>query len=138
VADWAVSDRRGKQTLWVPKRLHGSASFTRMDDVWEAEPVEVDTDILYFDGASNCLVKIDAEGAEEKIWDGIHPQLKYAGNNNEFLLEYTPGAYTDNFLDKLESYAPLHWINHDGLRAPVGRDWLLGQQDWVMLSLRPE
>jgi FkbM family methyltransferase len=133
----AISDKVGTETLYIPKELHGSASFTELDAKWETTPVEVKTDYLRVNGCGHYLIKIDAEGAEEKIWDGFVDDLKKRVGPSEVLLEYTPNAYSDSFIDKLESYAPLHWINHDAQRVPVSREWLLSQNDWVMLTLRP-
>lgn len=135
VSNTAISDKKGTETLYVPKSLHGSASFTDMDAKWESTPIEVRTETLGVNGCGAYLIKIDAEGAEEKIWDGFIGDLKKRVGPAEVLLEYTPNAYSDEFLDKLESYAPLHWINHDGHSEPVTREWVEAQTDWVMLSL---
>lgn len=135
VSNYAISDKSGTETLYVPKELHGSASFTDMDAKWESTPIEVKTMPLSLKGCGHYMIKIDAEGAEEKIWDGMAEDLRTRVEPTEVLLEYTPGSYSDEFIDKLESYAPLHWINHDGASEPVSREWLEAQTDWVMLSL---
>ena len=137
-SQYAISDKHGTETLWIPKELHGSASFTEMDQKWEAEPLEVKTAPLdHLGGCGNYIVKIDAEGAEEKVWDGMIDSLKKRIGHSQVLLEYTPGAYSDEFLDKLEDYAPLHWINGNGEAEPVTREWIYAQTDWVMLILDP-
>lgn len=139
VSPRAISDKVGKATLHIPKNLHGSASFTELDAKWETHEVEVDTmPLANLNGAGVYIIKIDAEGHEEKIWDGMASALKERTiRPATVLLEYTPGAYSDQFLDKLEDYAPLRWINHDAQAEPVTRDWLLSQTDWVMLILKP-
>jgi len=136
VSNTAISDKSGTETLYIPKTLHGSASFTELDAKWETTPVEVRTETLRLDGCGHYLIKIDAEGAEEKIWDGMIDSLSGRIGPSEVLLEYTPDAYSDSFIDKLESYGPLHWVNHDAQREPVDRGWLESQTDWVMLSLK--
>lgn len=138
VSNTAISDKSGTETLYIPKHLHGSASFSELDAKWETTPIEVRTETLGVDAAGAYFVKIDAEGAEEKIWDGMVSRgLHRRIGPIEILLEYTPGAYSDSFIDKLESYAPLYWINGDAEAEPVSREWLLNQPDWVMLSLEP-
>lgn len=136
VMNTAVSNESGTANLYVPKELHGSASFTQLDDVWESELIQVKTHPLSLKGCGHYLIKIDAEGAEEKIWDGMIDDLNHRIGPQEVLLEYTPGAYSDNFIDKLESYAPLYWINDNAEAEKVSREWLLSQKDWVMLSLK--
>lgn len=133
----AISDKRGKETLYIPKELHGSASFTKLDAKWETHEIEVETIPLDFlNGAGKYIIKIDAEGAEEKIWDGMLESLRSRPAHTQVLLEYTPGAYSDEFIDKLEDYAPLRWINYDGEAERVDRDWLEAQTDWVMLVMQ--
>lgn len=136
VSPTAISDKKGTETLYIPKELHGSASLNELDSKWETTPVEVRTQPLSLKGCGHYLIKIDAEGAEEKIWDGMIDDLRSRVGPQEVLLEYTPKSYSDNFLDKLESYGPLHWVNYDSYREPVSREWLLSQDDWVMLSLK--
>lgn len=135
LSNYAVSDSKGTEILYVPKELHGSASFTDMDVEWETTPVEVKTTNLSLKGCGYYMIKIDAEGAEEKIWDGMVDDLSRRIGPTEVLLEYTPNSYTPNFLAKLEKYSPLHWINHEAEAEPVTREWVEAQTDWVMLSV---
>lgn len=136
----ALSDVNGHATLYVPANLHGSASFTPMDKKWGYHEIEVET--TRFDhyvrgwGAGKQIMKIDAEGAEEKIFNGMGNRLVEVGKPI-ILMEYTPNAYSDKFLSALEDYAQLAWINYDGMEQLVTREWIESQTDWVMLVLRP-
>lgn len=140
----AMSDQKGTATLYVPKHLTGSASFSPIDAKYDVTEIEVETarmdESFGSAGAGIHTFKIDAEGAEEKIWDGLIGYLNRWGSlidRTRVLLEYTPGSYSGDFLDKLEDYAELAWINEDGQREPVSREWVLSQTDWVMLCLQP-
>lgn len=135
LSNYALSDKKGTETLYIPKNLHGSASFTDMDAKWETHSIEVNTTTLGLKGCGHYLIKIDAEGAEEKIWDGMSDDLWSRIGPTEVLLEYTPGAYSPEFLDKLEAYSAIHWINGDGQATPVDREWIESQTDWVMLTV---
>jgi hypothetical protein len=103
--------------------------------------VSVPTDTLNsFYGNINkqeVIIKIDAESAEEKIWDGA--SLFTEENDLDsivFVIEYTPGAYSDDFIGKLESFGPLAKINFAGEEEPVTGKWLGRQSDWSMLIIR--
>lgn len=131
----AISDKEGTETLYVPAKLQGSASFTRMDDKWDVHEVQVKTrPLTELGGCGHYVIKIDAEGAEEKIWDGMREALNRI-EPTTVMLEYTPGAYSTEFLNKLDAYNPkgIRWINGDGNEEPVTHEWILDQTDWVML-----
>ena len=82
------------------------------------------------------IIKIDDEGAEELIWNGSR---RYRSTNKPTLMiEYTPNAYTAQFLDELEEYGRLRWINFDGQEEPITREQILLQTDWIMLVIRPK
>lgn len=136
----ALSDIDGVANLYVPAELHGSASLTAMDEKWDYRAIEVET--MRFDSQVSCwgagkqIMKIDAEGAEEKIFNGMGNRLVEVGKPI-ILMEYTPNAYSDKFLSALEDYAQLAWINYDGMEQLVTREWIESQTDWVMLVLRP-
>jgi FkbM family methyltransferase len=132
----ALSDKEGTEKLYIPKRLHGSASFTKMDEKYDVREIEVRTRPLSeLGGCGHYLIKIDAEGAEEKIWDGMIPHLQKRVGPNTIMLEYTPGAYSPDFISKLDSFGRpgIRWINGDGVDEPVTPEWILDQTDWVML-----
>lgn len=133
----ALSDTDGVETLYLPKNLHGSASLTEMHERWEVTPVQVETTTLssYGVGAGRHIIKIDAEGAEEKIWRGAGDFFN-KGFGTKILMEYTPGAYSDSFLDELEDWSGgLKWINFDGQAEPIDKQRVRDQGDWIMLLL---
>lgn len=141
IHDIALSDKQGIATLHIPATLHGSASLSPMDKKWLYHEVSVETktlDQMYGSNAAGVhVVKIDAEGAEEKIWDGMQSFL----NDNPIrppvvLLEYTPNAYSDGFIDKLQDHGVITTIDYTGAERPVDRDWIESQTDWVMLIIR--
>lgn len=136
----ALSDKRGTKTLNVPQWLLGSSSFNVIPEGFKPREIEVVTRPLddFFHMVSNArryIIKMDVEGHEESVWHGMTKWLKYV--KPTILLEYTPGAYSDKFLDHLQAYAPLAWINHNGEAERVDRDWIESQTDWVMLLLQP-
>jgi FkbM family methyltransferase len=139
VWNYAVSDKREKLDLQIPYELQGSATITGGidEEIYPCYHIEVEADKLDNLGitAENAIIKIDAEGAEERIWNGMSEVLK---NKPTIVLEYTPNSYSDEFIDKLEAYAPLRWINYDGIAQGIDRYWLAAQTDWVMLVLIPE
>ena len=137
----ALSDKDGTATLYVPAELQGSASLSEIDPKWKVHRVEVTTRrldgwISGFPPHDEYVIKMDAEGAEEKIWDGMVSLLNSAKNKPTVLMEYTPGAYSDEFFDKLKSYGSITTINHQGGEDTINEEWLKAQTDWVMLVIR--
>lgn len=142
VVSKAVSDKIGTAVLSVPDTLHGSGSITTdfVGSQWGGSNFEVSTttlDIIIGElppRRSKAVVKIDAEGAEQMIWNG-------AANMREsmaptFLLEWTPESYSDDFYSCLTEYGDVMWLNHAGEEQPVDKDWLDWQTDWQMLVIR--
>lgn len=141
VYEWAVANEVGKAHLTIPQALQGSASICgRIDeDVHPSDTIEVNTvtvdRILAGIERKDMIIKVDAEGAEELVWDGAST-TRYR-HKPVWMLEYTPGAYSPLFLDKLEEYGDLKWINHDGVEEIITRESILSQSDWIMLVVRP-
>jgi FkbM family methyltransferase len=141
VMPFALSDKNGFATLHVPHELHGSASLHEIDAKWviHEETVETKTMDSIFGhsqkGDLDYFVKIDAEGAEEKILDGAENYL--AAVKPVLILEYTPGAYGKDFLTKLNKYGRLAWIDHSGFEQLVTKENIIGHGDWLMLVVRP-
>lgn len=138
----AVSDRAGTVTLSIPDHLHGSASIMQ-DFVGsqyggrniEVQSLTLDMLLHVVSHKPRTVIKIDAEGAEEKIWRGMCNTL--VDRRPIVMLEWTPGAYSDNFYDHLTAYGNTHFINYDGGETPVDREWIESQTDWVMLAIHP-
>lgn len=140
VYECAVSNRSGTAILSIPERLQGSATIRDVDlSAYNSSPLEVRTVTLdtHFANAHkrDMLIKVDAEGAEELVWDGA--QHTNERHSPVWMIEYTPGAYSDEFLDKLESYGDLMWINHSGEEEPIDKGYILSRTDWLMLVIRP-
>jgi FkbM family methyltransferase len=142
VMPFALSDTNGYATLYVPHELHGSASFSEIDNkyVVHEETVQTKTMDSIFGhsqkGDLDYFVKIDAEGAEEKIWDGAQKYINTV--KPVIILEYTPGAYGKDFLNKLESYGRISWIDHSGFEQLIRKENIIAHADWVMLVVRPK
>lgn len=101
----------------------------RMDDLLADQP-RVD------------LIKIDAEGSEERIYAGM--QATVERHRPMIVMEFNAARYPDpgGFVDRMsQSYGPLHHIDFDGHAVPVGRRDLLERrpgEDWLLvLSQRP-
>lgn len=82
------------------------------------------------------LVKIDAEGAECRIWQGMQHTLQRC--NPRVVMEFSVAReYGSDFLSELAAYAPLRIINYDGNVENVTEDWLRGNPDgFQMLFIR--
>lgn len=140
VQPFALSNYNGVANLHVPTQLTGSASLSSIDG-YETEKIPVtvtrlDELSLPVDRFEQTIVKIDAEGEEERILEGAREFLDKAPHCT-VLLEYTPHAYSDEFVDRLFSNYVVNWINHDGLSMACTPGWVRAQTDWVMLVLQP-
>lgn len=137
---YALSDRDGAGTLHIPVGLHGSASLNEIPPGYEFDNIQVTVrrwDGVYgVAGSGNHVIKIDAEGEEERVLAGAN-QFLNTSTDITILLEHTPGAYSKTFLEKLELRWSLNWINGDGVAEPVEKSWIRSQKDWVMLALIP-
>ena len=86
------------------------------------------------------LVKIDAEGAEPAIWQGMH-EIVTRNPNVRVLLEFTPSRYEDakGFLRDIETKGfLLRRVEGDGDVAALGREevaTMLTGTGWTMLYL---
>jgi FkbM family methyltransferase len=137
---YAISNKNGLATLTIPGQFEGSASITNPDfSAYTTRDFQVNTVTLdhHFNARAqtSMLIKVDAEGAEELVWSG-------ATETNQrhapvWMMEYTPGAYSETFLDKLEEYGNLSWINHDGAEEPISKVDIITANDWLMLVIRP-
>ena len=138
VLEYALSNYNGTATLNIPKTLHGSASLNSIDASFETDKIEVavrQLDEIMPPQAIREIIKIDAEGEEERILEGAKGFLKDCFAK-VVLLEYTPNAYSDTFLDELFDKWHVTWINFAGEEERVTKDWIRSQPDWIMLVLR--
>ncbi len=153
VVNKAAADKPGKLTLRRLKNLWGGsttidprrhASYRPIEDEFDAEyEVEAITLDSYAKEAGLKrvdLVKIDVEGAEESVYNGMKEIIK---NNPDLqvLLEFTLGAYDDDeaFAKRIRSdFKFMYAIDDDG--QPVPAETLkdlktVAQSEWVMVLL---
>lgn len=139
VSSAALSNYVGSATLNIPTELHGSASLSEIIPGYETKKVTVGVQMLdevfteYY--GNKVVIKIDAEGEEQRILEGGRKFLDLSGDV-VLLLEYTPGAYSTNFVDYLFDNYTVGWVNHNGDEEIVSIPWVESQTDWVMLVLR--
>lgn len=139
----ALSDKVGTATLTVPGDFHGSASI-RTDFAgtrYEPRPYEVRTTTLEHELQrivfwNHDVIKLDVEGAEQLVWNGGMRLWGEEGSHTTLVIEYTPKAYTEDFLTELFEWGYVFAIAHDGGEFPVSRSWIENQTDWVMLNVR--
>lgn len=137
ISECALSDEDGAATLNIPKTLHGSASLGEIPG-YEVDQIEITTRRLdtYVAGAGKHLIKVDAEGAEEKILMGGQRFLRNAIPHPTIMLEYSPGKYSHKFVGHLFDTYQMAWINHAGGEEAIDRAWVEALTDWAMLVLR--
>lgn len=134
----ALSNKSGTVSLYVPQGHSGAG--TMAGEIEGAGQVEVKCDTLDSLGISprgrDILIKIDAEGAEPLIWEGMKNTLK--SNNVTTFLEWAPSRYENagEFADKLMAGNKVTLINYQGFEEPISKQHLLGVQDWVTIVVR--
>lgn len=143
VVKCAVDDTEGHTLLTFPGDYTGSATITKDEGDWNPNfgavssvPVETVTLDGEFEGMpSPTLVKIDAEGAEERIFDG-GSELFHRADAPVIVMEYTPGAYSEEFDDRLFEYGEVTRIGTDGKEHLITRHHLRNLTDWEMIVIR--
>ena len=132
----ALSDTASEAVLYVPKYLHGSASM--VGDIAGYETTKVDIFTARMDDYflyGHDIIKIDAEGAEEMIFDGAYHTLN-DDKHTTLILEYTPGSYSNRFLRNLSNWGTVSLVNFDGGEEPIDFDFLDADPEWKTLSVR--
>jgi FkbM family methyltransferase len=144
VASVAACDRDGETLqLVIPPRRSMNAHLSReaapTDVVVDVESVTVDA--LTRDWPRVDLIKIDVEGAEESVWQGM--QQTIAGNPGlVVILEFNVGRYSDprGFLGLIEQAGfRLRYIDFEAKAKDVTVDQLLSRQvgvDWMLYLAR--
>lgn len=145
VREVALSDSIGEVVLSYPGDYTGSASImtdfvgtdwgevkhvtvksTTLDDEFKAGP-----DVIVPD-----IVKIDAESAEEVIWNG-GKSLWYSDNPPVVVLEYShTRPYSQEFDKELFEYGEVTRIGYNGIEEPITPEWLKNLTDWDMIVIR--
>lgn len=141
IENLAVADKPGTLTLTYPGEYTGSASVVYgFDPKWgeeHHETVKSTTLDLEFEGMhSPDLIKIDAESAEEIIWDGAQGLLS-RHNAPVIVMEYSPtGTYSKEFPERLFQYGEVTGIGYDGEEHPIDVAFLNNLTDWYMIVIR--
>lgn len=139
VLPYALSSKSGKATLHIPGRLEGSASLRNVFG-GDYDLREVGVDVATLDefspeGDAPILIKIDAEGLEEEIWKGSTKfRERFAPT---FVMEYTPGSYSKEFVKTMEEYGKLSIVDFAGEERPVAREELESTTEWKTVVVRP-
>lgn len=141
VAAAAGGPGEGRALLWVPEWSPGHAALARdlpapPPGVSELQVPVVTVDELVGAGGNLDFIKIDAEGAEERIVEGMSGL--FARQRPDMVLEFNTVRYADPgaFLGRLAGlYGRLHTIGYDGnalavtpgrvLNENFGQEWLL-------------
>lgn len=137
----ALSDKPGPCLLTVPDNYHGSGSLMtdfeqfEITKVHEVECSTLDIEARHMYLTNHDIIKIDAEGAEEKIFAGGQSILD-SDQHTTLLMEYTPGAYSEHFLKYLYVWGEVTQVTDDGEEAPISIEQIVPQLDWIMLVVR--
>lgn len=135
----ALSDKTGEMTLHIPDGLHGSASLNKIPEGYSFSDIPVNVDrldnIYKTAGAGRQVLKIDAEGEEERVIRGAEKFLNQTPHKM-MVIEHTPKAYSQEFLSELSKKWTMKRIDYDGRPVPVTAEWVERQSDWVMLVLQ--
>jgi FkbM family methyltransferase len=142
VENLALSDSPGTLTLTYPGKYTGSASVvgTPFDEKWgETHEISVRSttlDLDFYGVDTPELIKIDAESAEELIWNGGE-QLFHRPDAPVIVMEYSPtDTYSEEFPEKLFDYGHVTRIGFDGREEKITPTHLLRLTDWDMICIR--
>lgn len=134
VVEKAISDKKGSVDLSLFGDLDGGASIMRPSDR-HIRALSTTLDSLGTPTPeAPVLMKVDVEGAEEKVFDGGQKFLNE--NQVTMVLEYTPGAYSDEFFDKLSDYGSVNMLNHQGHPEAVTKNIVQSKPDWITLVVK--
>jgi FkbM family methyltransferase len=145
VASTAATDSDGERLqLVIPPRRSMNARLSEVagsaDTVVEVESVTVDT--LTRDWPRVDLIKIDVEGAEEDVWQGMQQTITQ-NRDVVVILELNVDRYEDPrcFLEGIERAGfRLRYIDFDAEAKDVTIDQLLRRrigEDWMLYLTRP-
>lgn len=141
VHTFPVAERDGRDvTLMIPLNHPGGAQLT---GAIVANSMRIECSTRRLDSIPGALeanfVKIDAEGFEEAIWQGMR-QMVDGQHLRTMVVEFSPSVYADagQFIDEITKAGfAIHDIDHGSGRQPIGRDALMnGEEPLRMLLLR--
>lgn len=140
VFEVALSNVSGHAKLVVPARHSGGAFIMDSGDGIDIQTERLDDYAV--GGYKNVLVKIDAEGAEPKIWDGMHGLINSKAKVTTFL-EWDgsrwPNGKKEQFTMELFKQPQVTLINFDGneeVLTPGQLDGLSGIHTVVVRNFR--
>lgn len=136
VHEVAVSDKNGPVALNLFGDLDGGASIVTPSEV-HLDALSTTLDRWYtFNGMfdEKVLMKVDVEGAEELVIDGA--ESFFNENKVTMVMEYTPGAYSDKFWDKLQDLGSINVLNYAGQTQAITRAIAERAADWITLVVR--
>ena len=144
VREVALSDKAGYVTLSIPGDFHGSASITVdfTETKWgesasyEVRTTTLDSELQQIVFWNADVIKVDAEGAEELVWKGGNRLFHADASHSTIVLEYTPGSYSETFLEQLFDWGYVFSITFDGGEEPATREQIASLTDWAMLVIR--
>lgn len=151
IVNAAISDRPGQVTLNRLKGLWGGASINPEEKLKSYRPVEVNIDKIYdirsitldsYRSEENIgrvdLVKVDVEGVEDKVYDGMSETIK-ANPEIILMIEFTFDAYDDSrgFFKKISSdFKNLYGIDENGFLLKIS-DYKeateIATSEWLMV-----
>lgn len=90
----AASKQMGEAVLWTPSHFWGSTCVRAPEPLSEGERCELRTIDGNWTSGPLDFVKIDAEGHEPEVWEGMR-HLRKASPGLQALIEFTPSCYED-------------------------------------------
>lgn len=135
IVDKAVSDKIGSTALNFFGDLDGGASILRPSDR-HIRAYSTTLDRYMFHGSMDApvLMKVDVEGAEELVFDGGQRFLNE--NQVTMVMEYTPGAYSNKFWDKLTHYGSVNTLDFNGKLNATTQKMVESSFDWITLIVK--
>jgi FkbM family methyltransferase len=133
IVDKALSDATGTAWLFSPESEPKNATVVGRPNMPGGRTFEIPTvalDDIALDGPRVDLVKIDAEGAEVSIVQGMRRLIER--DRPMIVLEFNPSRYAEpsHFLDEmLASYGSARQLAFDGTIVPLDRDAVLDRSN---------
>jgi FkbM family methyltransferase len=140
VHETALSDAEGDQFLVVPLQEPKNGYLNPTASGSGSLAVKTRRLDQYADLANVDVLKIDADGSEERIWDGMEAILR-RGRPMTVFLEFAAARYADAgaFLDQIAAHGfSLSWLTVSNGAEPVTREAILAAPPYndLMLVLR--
>jgi FkbM family methyltransferase len=147
----AVGAKHEAATFYVPPKHGMNAGFVpgfSPEGTYDTYQVEVEpldqivADFIGFDTVEPLLIKVDVEGAEPLMWEGMSQTwAEYAGPVT-LLMEFRWDRYQDPlaFSRQLLTSAQVTYVDYDGTEQPVRDAAMLGtrpHEDWMLVLRRP-